>query len=940
MASTRRRKLRQRSILALLALIGSLCTALGSTSAQAATVSTTIAVNGASTGRTFDGIGAISGGGGNSRLLIDYPPAQRQQILDYLFEPDYGADLQILKVEIGGDTNSTDGAEPSIEHTAGDVQCDTGYEFWLMEQAKALNPSIKLYALAWGAPGWIGDNDPNNPDPGQGYFWSTDMINYLVSWLGCAKQDGLAINYLGGWNERGYNIAWYEQLRSTLNADGYSAVQIVGADSDWSVATDVADNPAFANAVQIIGTHYPCEGGDGGSADTCPANATAESTGKPLWASENGSQDMNSGAPALIRSITRGYVDAEMTAYINWPLIAAITPNLPYPTDGMMTASQPWSGNYSVGESTWATAQVTQFTQPGWQFLDSGSGYLGGAEDNGTYVSLKSTNDSDYSTIVETTTATAAQTVNVDVSGDLSTGTVHVWATDVNSPSPATSLIHTEDLTPTDGTYTLTAQPGYIYTLTTTTGQGKGTAASPAATALTLPYSDDYDADATGSEPQYLETMQGAYQVEPCDGGRAGQCVEQTAPTEPIEWQSNSDAFALIGDTSWSNYTVKSDVYLAQSGTAELYGRANTQDRPQADQAAYLFRASDTGAWSIDRSDTSGNITTLASGTAAALGTGSWHTLALTMQGSTISGSIDGTTVGSATDTTYTSGQAGIGVVGYQTDQFDNLDITPGVGGIGTYAAGPISSGITGMCLDDANDGTANGNKVDISGCDGSAEQQWQYTNGTLQNNGSCLDVVGNTSTADGTLVDLWGCNGGANQVWNVVNGTLVNPQSDKCLDDPAFSSTPGTQLDIWDCNGGSNQAWTMPPVVGPVVSGVDSLCLDDANDIAANGNPVDIADCDSGSGQQWELTGGTLQNNGMCLDVVGSASTADGTLVDLWGCNGGANQVWDAVNGTLVNPQSGKCLDDPALSTTPGTQLDIWDCNGGSNQQWTLPSV
>ena len=42
-------------------------------------------------GRTFDGVGAISGGGGNSRLLIDYPEPQRSQILDYLFKPGYGA---------------------------------------------------------------------------------------------------------------------------------------------------------------------------------------------------------------------------------------------------------------------------------------------------------------------------------------------------------------------------------------------------------------------------------------------------------------------------------------------------------------------------------------------------------------------------------------------------------------------------------------------------------------------------------------------------------------------------------------------------------------------------------------------------------------------------------------------------------------------------------
>src|SRR5579862_4084672 len=40
---------------------------------------TSFTINGARPGRVFQGVGAISGGGGNSRLLIDYPPAQRQQ---------------------------------------------------------------------------------------------------------------------------------------------------------------------------------------------------------------------------------------------------------------------------------------------------------------------------------------------------------------------------------------------------------------------------------------------------------------------------------------------------------------------------------------------------------------------------------------------------------------------------------------------------------------------------------------------------------------------------------------------------------------------------------------------------------------------------------------------------------------------------------------------
>ncbi|MBV9446800.1 MAG: hypothetical protein JO345_13010, partial [Streptosporangiaceae bacterium] len=318
--------------------------------ASAATAS--ITVNGTQGGRTFDGIGAISGGGGNSRLLADYPATQQQQIYDYLFKPGYGADLQILKVEIGGDTNSTDGSESSIEHSAGSINCNAGYEWQLMEAAKARNPGIELYGLAWGAPGWIGG----------GNFFSTDMVNYLVSWLNCAKSKGLTINYLGGWNERGYNIGWYEQLRSALNAAGYSAVRIVADDTSWNVANDLVSNSAFSQAVQVVGSHYPC--GYLSAETSCPSSSNAVATGKPLFASENGSQDYNNGAAAMARADNRDYLDGKMTATINWPVIAALSPGMPYNTDGLIVANQPWSGWYSLGKQLWVTAQTTQFTSP------------------------------------------------------------------------------------------------------------------------------------------------------------------------------------------------------------------------------------------------------------------------------------------------------------------------------------------------------------------------------------------------------------------------------------------------------------------------------------------------------------------------------------------------------------------------------------------------
>ncbi len=766
-------------------------------SASAATA--TITVNGTQGGRTFGGIGAISGGGGNSRLLSDYPAAQQQQIYDYLFKPGYGADLQILKVEIGGDTNSTDGSESSIEHARGSVNCNAGYEWALMAAAKARNPNIKLYGLAWGAPGWIGG----------GSFFSTDMASYLVSWLNCAKSKGLTIDYLGGWNERGYNIGWYEQLRSTLNANGYSGVQIVADDTSWNVANDLVSNSAFSQAVQVVGSHYPC--GYLSGETSCPSTANAVATGKPLFASENGSQDYNNGAAAMARADNRDYLDGKMTATINWPVIAALYPGMPFNTDGLIVANQPWSGWYSLGKQLWVTAQTTQFTAPGWTYIDSASGYIGGSGSNGSYVTLKSPDGTDWSSIVETTQASSAQTVNYTITGGLSTGTVHVWSTNVNSSDPATWFVHAQDVTPSNGSFSLTLQPGFVYSLTTTTGQGKGTAASPGQGALALPYSDNFDADTAGQQPPYLAQMQGAFEVGPCAGGRSGQCVQQQAPVQPIEWDSNANPFTVGGYPGWTNYTVSADALIAQSGAVQLFGRAGAQAGyfPPA-VSGYYLQLSNTGGWQVIREAGNGGTSTLASGTVSAPGTGTWQHLSLTFSGSSITAAINNTTVATVTDSTYSTGMVGFGTAGYQTGQFDNLSVTPGGSSGGT--TGPITAGgNSAKCVDDNGQSTANGTKIQMWDCNGGANQQWTVaSDGTLQVFGKCMDITG-ANFGNGTLIELWDCNGGTNQQWHAQNGTLVNPASGKCLDDPNSNTANGTQLDLWTCNGGTNQQWTIP---------------------------------------------------------------------------------------------------------------------------------
>ena len=50
------------------------------------------------TGRPFDGVGGLSGGGATSTFLLAYKEPQRSEILDFLFKPSFGAAIHILKV--------------------------------------------------------------------------------------------------------------------------------------------------------------------------------------------------------------------------------------------------------------------------------------------------------------------------------------------------------------------------------------------------------------------------------------------------------------------------------------------------------------------------------------------------------------------------------------------------------------------------------------------------------------------------------------------------------------------------------------------------------------------------------------------------------------------------------------------------------------------------
>ena len=180
--------------------------------AAPASQTVTVRLDGQAQGRIFEGIGGLSAGAA-SRFLPDYPEPYRSQILDYIFKPYYGASLQHFKVEIGGDTNSTWGSEPSHMHSRDDENYKRGYEWWLMKEARKRNPKIVLDILPWGTPGWIGNHQ----------FYSQDMIDYDLKFINAAHDiHGVDINFAGIWNETRYDREWIKALKRAVVANNAS----------------------------------------------------------------------------------------------------------------------------------------------------------------------------------------------------------------------------------------------------------------------------------------------------------------------------------------------------------------------------------------------------------------------------------------------------------------------------------------------------------------------------------------------------------------------------------------------------------------------------------------------------------------------------------------------------------------------------------------------
>jgi len=644
-----------------------------------------IIIDGEDIGRQFEGIGAVSAGA-SSRLLIDYPEPYRSNILDFLFKPNFGAGFTSLKVEIGGDGNTTCGSEPAFARTREEMtnpNYQRGYEYWLMHEAQKRNNQIELSGLQWSLPGWFTDNK----------VWSQDNADYLVKFLdGATKEWGLNMTHIAGSrNERSFDRDWIVSVhKPNLDRHGYSYIKIVGPDGylgkNKSIYDSLLVDEELRSTICAVSSHYSISYMHNYHELDKSVISKAINTNVPLWSGEDFSLGGNTwrNTRYLVENILRCYIDHRIVKFSIWCPVASMADNACFSNVGIMKANEPWSGYYEVWPAVWAVAHFNQFARPGWDFIDSGCGKLDG---DGYYVTLKANNQSaDFSIVI--LSGNNDQKIKIKTS-NLSSNVLTVWKSDEEN-----QFVQQNDVFPENGTFTLSLEANSIYSVTSTAGQKKGSYIIPRQEEFVRNYSDDFERYSLKEAPltaQYLWDNSGAFEIFQSPG--ESKCLRQMVNNDLIHWIPDECAQTFLAQgREWEDGEISSDVFVEENafngvGYAGILIRGSYDKTGQARiPYGYQLNIYNDGHWKLLAKDK-----ILASGI---IDNHKWYNLKLECKQQNIKAYIDNKLVADLEDNSYPLGAVGY-ISGWNHSKFDNLKIkhVPVQGKLlSLYAEGKASS--------------------------------------------------------------------------------------------------------------------------------------------------------------------------------------------------------------------------------------------------------
>jgi len=661
-----------------------------SSSSSVSSSSSPYEINISSIGRRLDGYGAISGGGATSRLLFSYSEPYLSDILDFLFLPQHGVSLHHLKVEAGGDGQSSEGVEPSHSHFEGDADFTRGYEWRLMVEAKKRNPNILISVLAWTWPGYLstggrGLSPWNDPEK---------SASYLIDWIVAAKNIyNVTVDFVDAdWNERGWSSDFVVILRRLLDNAGFTSTGLICGDDahKFSCSSEAASNSTLRNSIIALGVHGPDS-----------PDPVALSTGLSLWGTEVHAPDP--GGVDLAEVFLNLYSTFDVTGFLLWNLVSAYNPALFSPDWGIFRAWWPWCNHYELDGRSWVFSHFTQATLPGWTFVSKQGGGSGTLSGGGLWNALVDGPSGGVTLIISkpmqgTTPEVAQFSLSSSVDGSLPTSLFAMRSIVIAGSDFGRNLsdyfVEQTDIPVINGMISVTLEPGDLWTLSTIKMVKGVTTNTPSPiTPFPRSWADNFDSCPIAQEAEFFTDQTGVFEcVNDTQGGR-GVIMRQVVPTHPIAWRPDEQRpfTVFASDISWASVDVSIDIRLSAAGDVATIGaRANPNccgrviTGEDFMPGAWVSVGESRGGWVLYNAIA--NVTThvgiLASGSLSADPLpGDWHTLRLVIDNKNVASFFyDGVVAFQGKDLTNQvpdEGFVGFGTGNYgQFVEYDRFNVT------------------------------------------------------------------------------------------------------------------------------------------------------------------------------------------------------------------------------------------------------------------------
>ena len=250
----------------------------------------------------IEGFGASFTDGANYLLADVVPPASLPATMSDLFtRTGNGIGLSFMRLPMGSTDlartvytydDNAGAADPNLTNFS--IAHDNAYIIPIIQQAKTLNPSMKIMANPWSPPGWMKGTNPSNVNGstfGGSLLGSSvykPFANYFVKFIQAYAAANIPIDYISLQNEPLNNTAAYPSMymldpeETTVMRDyvlpAFQTAKITSKffayDHNWDNQTypeNVLADPTLDNSDQVAGVAWHGYGGLPGAQSTVQA---------------------------------------------------------------------------------------------------------------------------------------------------------------------------------------------------------------------------------------------------------------------------------------------------------------------------------------------------------------------------------------------------------------------------------------------------------------------------------------------------------------------------------------------------------------------------------------------------------------------------------------------------------------------------------------------